>query len=79
MRGTRKLATAYLEYLYSPEGQTLAGENYYRPRDPKIAARYAKQFAPVKLFTIDDVFGGWSTAQKVHFADGGVFDQISVR
>jgi len=78
-RGTRKLATAYLEYLYSPEGQTLAGENYYRPRDPKIAARYAKQFAPVKLFTIDDVFGGWTTAQKVHFADGGVFDQISVR
>jgi len=78
-RGTRKLATAYLEYLYSPEGQTLAGENYYRPRDPKIAAKYAKQFAPVKLFTIDDVFGGWTTAQKVHFADGGVFDQISVR
>jgi sulfate/thiosulfate-binding protein len=78
-RGTRKLATAYLEYLYSPEGQTLAGENYYRPRDPKIAAKYAKQFAPVKLFTIDDVFGGWTTAQKTHFADGGVFDQISVR
>ena len=78
-RGTRKLATAYLEYLYSPEGQTLAGENYYRPRDPKIAAKYAKQFAPVKLFTIDEVFGGWTTAQKVHFADGGVFDQISVR
>jgi len=78
-RGTRKLATAYLEYLYSPEGQTLAGDNYYRPRDPKIAAKYAKQFAPVKLFTIDDVFGGWTTAQKVHFADGGVFDPISVR
>jgi sulfate/thiosulfate-binding protein len=78
-RGTRKLATAYLEYLYSPEGQTLAGDNYYRPRDPKIAAKYAKQFAPVKLFTIDEVFGGWTTAQKVHFADGGVFDQISVR
>jgi sulfate transport system substrate-binding protein len=78
-RGTRKLATAYLEYLYSPEGQTLAGDNYYRPRDPKIAARYAKQFAPVKLFTIDDTFGGWTNAQKLHFADGGVFDQISVR
>ena len=78
-RGTRKLATAYLEYLYSPEGQTLAGDNYYRPRDPKIAAKYAKQFAPVKLFTIDDTFGGWASAQKTHFADGGIFDQISVR
>ena len=78
-RGTRKLATAYLEYLYSPEGQTLAGDNYYRPRDPKIAAKYAKQFAPVKLFTIDDTFGGWASAQKIHFADGGIFDQISVR
>ncbi|WP_300443006.1 sulfate ABC transporter substrate-binding protein [Zoogloea sp.] len=78
-RGTRKVATAYLEYLYSPEGQTLAGENYYRPRDAKIAARYAKQFAPVKLFTIDDAFGGWTAAQKTHFADGGVFDQISAR
>ncbi|WP_374266438.1 sulfate ABC transporter substrate-binding protein [Zoogloea sp.] len=78
-RGTRKLATAYLEYLYSPEGQTIAGDNYYRPRDPKIAAKYAKQFAPVKLFTIDDVFGGWTAAQKTHFADGGVFDQINVR
>ncbi len=78
-RGTRKVATAYLEYLYSPEGQTLAGDNYYRPRDPKIAARYAKQFAPVKLFTIDEVFGGWTVAQKTHFADGGVFDQINVR
>ena len=78
-RGTRKVATAYLEYLYSPEGQTLAGENYYRPRDAKIAAKYAKQFAPVKLFTIDDAFGGWTAAQKTHFADGGVFDQISAR
>ena len=78
-RGTRKLATAYLEYLYTPEGQTLAGDNYYRPRDPKIAAKYAKQFAPVKLFTIDEIFGGWTTAQKTHFADGGVFDQINLR
>jgi len=78
-RGTRKVATAYLEYLYSPEGQTLAGDNYYRPRDAKIAARYAKQFAPVKLFTIDEVFGGWASAQKTHFADGGVFDEINRR
>jgi sulfate transport system substrate-binding protein len=78
-RGTRKVATAYLEYLYSHEGQTLAGDNYYRPRDAKIAARYAKQFAPVKLFTIDEVFGGWANAQKTHFADGGLFDEINRR
>ncbi|TDP72611.1 sulfate ABC transporter substrate-binding protein [Roseateles toxinivorans] len=75
-RGTRKVATAYLEYLYSPEGQDIAGKHYYRPRDPKVAAKYAKQFAPVKLFSIDDSFGGWAKAQKTHFDDGGVFDQI---
>jgi sulfate/thiosulfate-binding protein len=78
-RGTRKQATAYLEYLYSPEGQDIAGKHYYRPRDPKVAAKYAKQFVPVKLFTIDEVFGGWTKAQKVHFSDGSVFDQISVK
>ncbi len=78
-RGTRKVAEEYLKYLYSPEGQDIAGKNYYRPIDPKVAAKYAKTFAPVKLFTIDDVFGGWTKAQKTHFADGGVFDQISVR
>ncbi len=78
-RGTRKVAEEYLKYLYSPEGQDIAGKNYYRPTDPKIAAKYSKQFAPVKLFNIDDVFGGWTKAQKTHFADGGVFDQISVK
>jgi len=78
-RGTRAVATAYLEYLYSPEGQEIAAKNYYRPIDPKVSAKYAKTFAPVKLFTIDDEFGGWTKAQKTHFADGGVFDQISVR
>lgn len=77
--GTRKVATAYLEYLYSPEGQALAGQNYYRPRDAAAAAKYDKQFAPVKLFTIDEVFGGWQKAQKTHFDDGGVFDQIQAR
>ena len=77
--GTRKVATAYLEYLYSPEGQTIAGDNYYRPRDAKIAAKYAKQFAPVKLFTIDEMFGGWRNAQKAHFSEGGSFDQIFLR
>jgi sulfate/thiosulfate transport system substrate-binding protein len=75
-RGTRKVATEYLNYLYSPEGQEIAGKNFYRPTDKKIAAKYAKQFAPVKLFTIDKVFGGWTTTQKTHFADGGVFDKI---
>jgi len=73
--GTTQIANAYLQYLYSPEGQEIAGRNYYRPTDPKIAAKYASQFAPVKLFTVKD-FGGWSAAQQAHFADGGVFDQI---
>ena len=78
-RGTRKVAEEYLKYLYSPEGQDIAGKNYYRPTDTKVAAKYTKQFAPVKLFTIDDVAGGWTKAQKTHFADGGVFDQIIVK
>ena len=78
-RGTRKVAEEYLKYLYSPEGQDIAGKNYYRPTDTKVAAKYTKQFAPVKLFTIDDVAGGWTKAQKTHFSDGGVFDQIIVK
>ena len=78
-KGTRKQAQAYLEYLYTPEGQEIAAQNYYRPTDKKVAAKYAKQFANVKLFKIDDVFGGWTKAQKTHFADGGIFDQISVK
>jgi sulfate/thiosulfate-binding protein len=75
-RGTRDVAQAYLEYLYSPAGQDLIGKNYYRPTDPKAAAKYAKQFPKLNLFTVDDTFGGWTKAQKTHFADGGVFDQI---
>jgi sulfate transport system substrate-binding protein len=75
-RGTRKVAQAYLDYLYSPEGQAIAGKHYYRPRDAKVAAQFGKQFAPVTLFTIDELFGGWRQAQKTHFDDGGVFDQI---
>jgi len=75
-RKTREVATAYLQYLYSPEGQEIAGRHFYRPRDPAVAAKYAKQFADVKLITIDEAFGGWGKAQKTHFADGGVFDQI---
>ncbi|GFO61348.1 sulfate ABC transporter substrate-binding protein [Geomonas silvestris] len=75
-KGTRKVAEEYLKYLYSPEGQEIAAKNYYRPRDKKVATKYAKQFPKVKLVTIDDTFGGWRKAQKTHFSDGGVFDQI---
>ena len=75
-RGTRKLAEAYLEHLYSPEGQEIAARNFYRPIDEKVAAKYAAQFPKIALFTIDDTFGGWAKAQRTHFADGGVFDQI---
>ena len=74
--GARKVAEAYLQYLYSEEGQDIAGKNYYRPIDKKVAAKYAKTFANVKLITIDEVFGGWQKAQKTHFEDGGSFDQI---
>jgi sulfate transport system substrate-binding protein len=76
-QGNETVARAYLEYLYSDEGQDIAGKHFYRPRSEKAAARYAAQFAPVKLVTIDEVFGGWQKAQKVHFAEGGVFDQLS--
>jgi len=75
-KGTRAIAEAYLQYLYSPEGQEIAAKRHYRPRDPKIAAKYADTFTTVSLFTIDEVFGGWQKAQKTHFADGGVFDQL---
>jgi sulfate transport system substrate-binding protein len=75
-RGTRAVAQAYLEYLYSPAGQDIAGKHYYRPRLEAAAKKYAKQFAQVKLFTVDEVFGGWKNAHKAHFADGANFDQI---
>lgn len=75
-KGTREVATAYLQFLYSPQGQELAATHYYRPIDAKVAAKHEKTFAKVNLFTIDEVFGGWTKAQKDHFADGGVFDQI---
>jgi len=73
---TRAVARAYLEYLYTPEGQEIAAKNHYRPRDEKVAAKYSGAFANVKLFTIDQAFGGWDNAQKAHFADGAIFDQI---
>ncbi|MCE1169757.1 sulfate ABC transporter substrate-binding protein [Azovibrio restrictus] len=75
-KGTRKVAQAYLEYLYSEEGQEIAARNYYRPTLEKVGKKYASQFPKVKLFTIDEAFGGWSKAKATHFADGGVFDQI---
>jgi sulfate transport system substrate-binding protein len=78
-RGTREVAQAYLEYLYSAEGQDIAGRHYYRPVEEKAAARYASQFPKLTLFTIDQVFGGWAKAQKTHFADNGVFDRIYTR
>ncbi len=75
-KGTRKVAEAYLRYLYSDEGQEIAARNFYRPTDPKVAAKYAKQFPKLTLVTIDGAFGGWPNATRTHFADGGTFDQI---
>ena len=75
-RGTRKVAQAYLEYLYSDEGQDIAGKHFYRPTSAKAVAKYASQFPAINLIQVDEVFGGWQKAQKAHFADGGVFDQI---
>jgi sulfate transport system substrate-binding protein len=70
------VATAYLNYLYSDEGQEIAARNFYRPRNEKVAAKYAAQFPKLTLFNIDQVIGGWQKAQAKHFGDGGVFDQI---
>jgi sulfate transport system substrate-binding protein len=75
-RGTEEVARAYLEFLYTEKGQEIAAHNFYRPRNPAVAARFASQFGTTKLFTVDELFGGWNQAQKVHFADGGIFDQI---
>jgi sulfate/thiosulfate transport system substrate-binding protein len=75
-KGTRPLAEEYVKYLYSAEGQEIAAKNHYRPRDEKVAAKYAATFTKTKLFTLAELFGDWATAQKTHFADGGTFDQI---
>jgi sulfate transport system substrate-binding protein len=77
-KGTRKVAEAYLQFLYSEEGQDIAGRNFYRPTDPKAAAKYEKQFAKLTLVTIDGAFGGWPNATRTHFADGAIFDQIYI-
>ena len=75
-RGTRKLAEAYLQYLYTEEGQEIAAQNYYRPTNEKISKKYASQYPKIKLITVEDIAGNWSKAQKTHFSDGGIFDQI---
>jgi sulfate transport system substrate-binding protein len=75
-RGTRKVAEAYLNYLYTPEGQEIVAKNYYRPHLDSVAKKYSSTFPKLNLITIDDTFGGWQKAQKTHFADGGIFDQI---
>jgi len=75
-RGTRKVAQAYLQYLYTDEAQDLIAKHYYRPTTEKAGKKYVAQFPKLKLVTVDDTFGGWTTAQKTHFADGGLFDQI---
>ncbi len=75
-KGTRKVAEAYLQYLYSEEGQRIAAKNFYRPRDAKVAAEFKDQFQDLKLVTIDKDFGGWTQAQPKYFGDGAVFDQI---
>ncbi len=75
-KGTRAVAQAYLDFLYSEVGQDIAGKHYYRPTGPAAAAKYAKQFTTLELFTIDEAFGGWTKVHQTHFADGGVFDQI---
>ncbi len=78
-KGTRAVAQAYLEFLYTPQGQALAAQHHFRPRDADVAARYASTFKPIKLLTIDEHFGGWDKAQAQHFSDGGVFDRIFAR
>ncbi len=78
-KGTRQIAQAYLEYLYSEAGQEIAARNYYRPTLDKVAKKYARQFPAVTLFTIDEAFGGWTKAKDVHFKDGAIFDQIFTR
>jgi sulfate transport system substrate-binding protein len=76
--GTAEVAKAYLEYLYTPEAQEIAAQNFYRPRNPEVAQKYADKFPKINLFTIDELFGGWQKAQKTHFDNDGVFDQIQL-
>ena len=77
-KGTRAVAEAYLEYLYSPEGQDIVARNFFRPSNAEIMARYAEQFPEIRMFTVDAVFGGWARAHAEHFADGGIYDRLFV-
>ena len=77
-KGTRRQAQAYLEFLYSPEGQEIIARHFLRPRLDAVLRRYTERFPAIRLFTVDEVFGGWAKAQQIHFADGGIFDQIVV-
>lgn len=76
-KGNEEIAKAYLDHLYSEEGQEIAAKHYYRPRNEAVAKKYAAQFPQLKLVTIDEVFGGWQKAQRTHFADGAIFDQMT--
>ena len=76
-RGTRAVAEAYLQFLYSKTAQDIEAKNHYRPRDPEVAARYASSFPKIKLYSVDRDLGGWHQLQKAHFADAGIFDQIT--
>ena len=78
-RGSRKAATAYLNFLYSPEGQEIIAKHYFRPRDPAVAKKYAARFPTIKTFTVEEKFGSWDAVQKTHFSDGGIYDQIVVK
>ena len=78
-KGTRKIATAYLEYLWTPEGQEIIAKHYLRPRNAAVLKKYAKIFPPVNTFTVEKLLGGWEKVQKEHFADGGIYDQIVVK
>ena len=75
-RGTRKIATAYLDFLFSPEGQEIIAKHEFRPRDPAIALKYAAHFPPIRTFTVEGLLGGWAKVQSEHFGDGGLYDQI---
>lgn len=78
-RGTRKLATAYLAFLFSPEGQTIIAKHNFRPRDPKVLAEFVERSPAIKTFSVDEKLGGWVAANKKHFGDGGIYDQIVVK
>jgi sulfate transport system substrate-binding protein len=78
-KGTRKQATAYLEFLFSPKGQEIIAAHHFRPRDPAVLAKHAASFPPIKIFRVDEKLGGWASVQKAHFADGGIYDQIMVK